>query len=156
MPAEKISDIGITLKIGQQLAFAIEDLQAVFHLVGDPDVAVASPLRCPWAGRSMPGPSPCLPKQADEVSVGIEDLHAIVERVGHVDISVLIQGHALRRAEVAGRGEEVILSAGADAAQQLERVGVVDDDLVLLRIDDVEKAVRGIEGDAHRIDQARR
>src|SRR6202044_2032979 len=95
-----------------------------------------------------------LAKEADKVSVGIENLYAIVKRVGHVDIAIGIQRHALRRAKVTGSSEEVILPAGSDASQQLQAVCVVDDDLILLRIHHVEKTVRRVDGDSNRILQS--
>ena len=88
--------------IGQQLAFAIEDLKPVFHLVGHPDVPIAIHGDALGPGE-VSGAIAMLAEEADEVSVGIEDLHAIVEGVGHVDIAVLVQRHALRRAKVAWR-----------------------------------------------------
>jgi len=72
---------------------------------------------------------------ADEVSVGIEDLDAVVEGIGDVDISFAVERNTLGRAEVAGGGEVMVLSSGADAAQEFEGIGVVDEDLVLLGID---------------------
>ena len=42
----------------------------------------------------------------------------------------------------------------ADAAQQLESVGVIDDDLILLGIHNIEKAIFVVESQADRIDQA--
>ena len=60
----------------------------------------------------------------------------------------------VRRAKVAGGGEIVVFAAGTDAAQELVGVGVVDDDLVLLGIDDIEEAVVGIDGDTDGVDQS--
>ena len=55
--------------------------------------------------------------------------------------------------EIAGRGQLVLLAAGADAAHRLQGVGVVHQNLVLLRIDDVEQPVFGVDGESYRIDQ---
>ena len=81
--------------ISQQLAFTIEDLKPVCHLVGHPDVPIA--INCDALGPGgVSGSIAVFAEQADEVSVGIENFHPVVEGVGNVNIAVFIQRHALR------------------------------------------------------------
>ncbi len=47
----------------------------------------------------------------------------------------------------------MLLAARADLAQRLKAVGVVDQHLVLLRVDDVEQAVLFVDRDSYGIDQ---
>ena len=44
----------------------------------------------------------------------------------------------------------MVLAAGSDAPQQFEGVCVIDDHLVLLRVDNVEKPIGRIDGDTDR------
>src|SRR3974390_3901351 len=90
-------------------------------------------------------------EETDEVSVGIEDFHAIVKGVGNVDIPVAVHRYALRRSKVAGSGEEMVLAAGSDAPQLFERVGIIDNYLVLLGVNEIQEAIRRIDCAANRI-----
>ena len=90
----------------------------------------------------------------DVIAFGVEDLDAIVHGVGNVDVPVFIQRNLGGSGEIARRGELVMLAAGSDAAFFFERVGIVDHNLVRLRIHYVELAVLGVDGDPDGIDQA--
>ena len=56
-------------------------------------------------------------------------------------------------AEVAGRGQRMLLAAGPDLAHQLQRVRVKHKDLVLLLVDDIKKTVVVIDRQSHGINQ---
>src|ERR1019366_9501311 len=77
----------------------------------------------------------------EELAVGIEDFHPIVESVGDVNVAVLVEGHTLGRGKISRFREEVVLAGSANLAQQLEAVCVVNQHLVLLGIHDVKKPV---------------
>ena len=87
-------------------------------------------------------------KHADEVAIGIENLDAVVQGVGHIDVSVGIDG------DVGGpRKRPGILIANfsgrtPDSSQQLEAVSVEYCNVVLHDIGHIQKSVPGIHRNA--------
>ena len=99
-----------------------------------------------------PGPSPFLPN----VLMKLPSASKISTRSLSVSVTNScrpVHRHALRRRKVAWRSKGVVLSAGPDAPQQLESVGVIDNDLILLRVHNIEKTVLGIDCQADRVHQ---
>ena len=139
----------------QQLGFLIEDLHPILHSVDHPDVVIAVDGNALWArevSRAVARFAEC----ADEFAVAIEDLDAVVQSVGDVQIAFLVDRQSRRPGEIAGCGEFVFVSAGADPALQLQSVSVVDQDLILFDVGNVEQAVLGIDGEPAGFDQIRR
>ena len=135
---------------GQQPAFPVEDLQPVVHLVSHPNVAIAIH-RNAFRPRKKSWSVSILAKRRNEITIGIEDLHPVVQCVRHEDITLLIDSNPFRRTEIARGSQRMVLSAGSNPPLQLQGVGVVDQNLILLCVHNVEKAVGGIESDPDRI-----
>ncbi len=104
--------------------------------------------------REAARPIAVLTDLADELSVGVEDLDAIVHGVGHIDVVVFVERNKARQGEVARRGQLMFLAAGTDAALLFQGVGVVDHHLVGLRVHNIELAIFRVDSDSDRIDQA--
>ena len=137
----------------QQLTFVGEDLHPVLHAVGYPHMSVAIDGDA-LGSRKVAGPVAVLAPGANEHAIGIEDLDAIVQGVGDVEIALLIDSQTRGLGEVAGIRQRVIFARSADVAQQLETVGVVNQHDVLLYIGDVEQAILGVDGQPARFDHA--
>ena len=87
----------------EQLARGGKHLHAVLHTVGDPDVTIAVNGDS-FGPREVAGTVTCLAKGPNEIAVSIEDLDAIVEGVGDIQISVFVDGHITGLGQVARRG----------------------------------------------------
>ena len=100
----------------------------------------------PLGREKYPGPSPALPKVRDKFAVGVEDLDAVVQRIADVKIAVRIHRHPRWLGKIAGRGEFVVVSGGADLAYQFERIRVIHQNLIERDVGNVEQAVLVIDG----------
>ena len=89
-------------------------------------------------------------KFADEFAIGVKTLHAVVQRIGDVEVSVPIHSHVGRQRKVPRAGQRVFLAPGADFPEELVTVRVEHQHLVLLGIHHVHKAVHRIQRDSRR------
>ena len=134
----------MSAKTDEQLRFLIEYLYPVLHPVDDPDVAIAVDGDT-FGTREVSRPVAGFAEGADELSIAIEDLDAVVQGVGDVEIAFLIDRQSRWPGEISGGGEFMFMSAGTNPALQLQSVGVVNQNLILIDIGNIEKAVLGVD-----------
>src|SRR5215472_11238454 len=106
-------------KNDQQLPLLVEDLHPVLHAVGNPDMTVAVD-RHSLRSRKIARTVAVLAIGQDELSVGIEHLNAIIQRVAYIKIAISINRQSGRLREISGRSQFVIVPGGPDLTQQLE------------------------------------
>ncbi len=124
----------------EQLAFRREHLHPVLHRIGYPDVTVGVD-RNALGSREISRTVSRLAKGPDESPIRIENLDAVVEGVGDVEIAVLIDRDIGRPRKIARRGRFMLGTRFADGAQKIEgRIGIVDQHLVEFAVGDVEEA----------------
>ena len=86
-------------------------------------------------------------KFADETALGVEDLHAVVQGIGDVQVAIVIDGYVGRQGEIAGVAQGVFLARRSDGTEELVVVGIEYGDLVFVCVGHVEEAVLAIDGD---------
>src|SRR5262249_47668994 len=124
----------------KESGFVIKYLNPVLHPIGYPDVAIAVNGYTLWP-REIAGAIARLAKGTDELAITIEDLNAVVQGVGDVEVAVGVDCQPAGLSEIAGSCECVVLAGSADGAFQFEAVGVVHQDLVKRNIGDVQEPI---------------
>src|SRR5215469_18326696 len=80
-----------------------------------------------------------LSKRADEIAVGIENLYSVIQGIRHVEVSFLVHGNAPGPGKIPWRCQRMLFSSRSDPAEQLQRIGVIHQNLNLFHVGDVEK-----------------
>src|SRR5206468_12834151 len=134
----------------QRLAVRVELLDAVVPGVGDPHVALAVERQTDLLAE-LAGLRALAAEHALERSVRREDLHALVARIGDVDLTSSVDGNRARTPEPAGIAGDAALGVAESAPLPQERaLGIEALDAVVPGVGDVD-VTAGSHGDAPRL-----